>query len=285
MRWLRYALGTAGLSLGLLASTTSAKSGLTGSGHDFVAGSGASTWNASGEMCLPCHIPHLSASANTGTGTSYKPGATYVAGVGVVDSKNQLLGAALWNHSLSGLDANAYTLFESWTTTTTVTNGVSTASGPNGAATAATPVTGAVDQNTKLCLGCHDGTVALNQFNTPHGESTTGAGITMGTVASWAVKGANNDLTATHPIGAAAVWTFPTDTTNFVDPSYRASAGIMPLRPMATGQLAVGCSSCHDPHNTAGNNAFLWVPNNVPGTTVDGRAVSGSVLCENCHIK
>jgi hypothetical protein len=30
---------------------------------------------------------------------------------------------------------------------------------------------------------------------------------------------------------------------------------------------------------------MLWVENAGPATTVDGRNVSGSVLCMNCHIK
>jgi len=265
-------LAAACLTVGLLAGTSGAANapGLTGSGHDFVKNGG--TWNKSGEMCLPCHIPHLSTS--TGAFTTYK------AGFGNVDSNQNLLGAPLWNHALSALDAGTYTLFTSWVTTSSIANGVTSSS-----TAAATPIKGNVDQNTKLCLGCHDGTVALSSFNVPYGETKGDGTTTMTTFASFAVKGAGNDLTATHPIGDAATWVYPTDTTKFVDPSYRDAAGIMPLRPMATGALAVGCSSCHDPHNTAGNNDFLWVANNVPGTTVDGRSVSGSVLCENCHKK
>jgi len=272
MRLSIHRLAATCLSLGLLAGTSQAANapGLTGSGHDFVKNGG--TWNKSGEMCLPCHIPHLS------TGTSSFT--TYKAGVGNVDSNQNLLGAPLWNHQLSALDSGTYTLFTSWVTTSSIANGVT-----NSSSAAATPIKGNVDQNTKLCLGCHDGTVALSSFNVPYGETKGDGTTTMNTFASFAVKGAGNDLTATHPIGDAATWVYPTDTTKFVDPSYRDAAGIMPLRPMATGALAVGCSSCHDPHNTAGNNDFLWVANNVPGTTVDGRSVSGSVLCENCHKK
>jgi hypothetical protein len=258
------------LMVGLLAGVSRAQTtgGLTGSGHDFVKNGG--TWNKTGEMCLPCHIPHLKNSTFT----------TYKGLNGIVDSQGNLVGAPLWNHQLSALDANTYTIFVAWTTTSNVVAGVTQSA-------SATPTNQGttVDQNTKLCLGCHDGTVALSNFNVPHGETAGDGTTTMTTFASFAVKGAGNDLTATHPIGSAALWTYPTDTTKWVDPSLRDAKGIMPLRPMATGQMAVGCSSCHDPHGTAGNNDFLWIPNNVAGTTVDGRSVSGSVLCENCHVK
>jgi hypothetical protein len=30
---------------------------------------------------------------------------------------------------------------------------------------------------------------------------------------------------------------------------------------------------------------MLWVKNDGPATTVDGRTVSGSALCMNCHKK
>jgi hypothetical protein len=263
------------LTVGVFAATSQAQTaGLSGSAHDFTSASSVA-WNASGEMCLPCHIPHPKTS-----GTLH-----YTAGVGVTDTNSKLLGAGLWNHQLSGLDSTPYSLYTSWVSTTVVASGVSSLP-LGGKAAAATTITGNVDQNTKLCLGCHDGTVALASFNLPHGATAGANGtITMTTAASFAVKGANNDLTATHPIGDAARWSYPTDTTKFVDPSTHATSGIVPLRPMADGGMAVGCSSCHDPHNTAGNDHFLWVNNRVAGTTDDGRHVSGSLLCENCHVK
>ena len=308
MRFLKHTVAAACLTVGMFASASHAQTagtpGLTGSSHDFVTNSGyaaasgstpassANQWNASGQMCLPCHIPHVkSVTVTTGTGstkTSYTS-VNYVPGVGLQDTKNALLGAGLWNHALSALDANPYTLFTSWTSNAVVSGGVSSLPTVNGVTvTAASALTtsGAVDQNTKLCLGCHDGTVALASFALPHGFTAAPNGtVTMTTIASYAVKGAANDLTAVHPIGAAARWSFPTNTAKWVDPSAHATTGYTPLRPMADGSYAVGCSSCHDPHNTAGNDHMTWVPNNVPGTTDDNRSVSGSLLCENCHVK
>jgi hypothetical protein len=305
MRFSIRTLAATCLAVGLLAGTSQAQTlfagngvGLTGSAHDFVKGAGSTgtggtQWNATGQMCLPCHIPHLSSSANTTSSKGvYTAGATYVAGLGAVDSKGNLLGAALWNHTLDPAADGTFKLFSSWASNLTVsgsgtgaTSAISTTSGVT-SATYTNTLSGNVDQNTKLCLSCHDGNIALASFGVPHGATAALNGtITMNTFASFAVKGAGGDLTATHPIGDAATWSFPTNTAKFVDPATHAATGIVPLRPMANGNLAVGCSSCHDPHNTAGNDHFLWVNNTIPGTTDDGRQVNGSLLCQNCHVK
>ena len=145
-----------------------------------------------------------------------------------------------------------------------------------------TKVDGKVDTNSILCLSCHDGVAALDSFG-------GGAGTTKLNFVADVAKSPNlgTDLSNDHPIGEGAIW--PTPTPSFmVDPAKRAAAtggAIMPLRKMTDGRLAVGCTSCHEPHNRKNTNYMLWVANDKAGTTVDGRAVSGSVLCLNCHIK
>jgi len=151
------------------------------------------------------------------------------------------IAAPLWNHTLSQA---TYTLFDN--------------------------VAGDVDQNSKVCLSCHDGTVAVDSFGGGAGTQQLTGGL-IGT-----------DLSDDHPIGAAAIW-WTTTPTYMVDPSLR--VGTMPLRPMADGKLAVGCTSCHEPHNRRNTTHMTWFANDVAGTTVDGRAVSGSLLCMNCHKK
>ena len=47
----------------------------------------------------------------------------------------------------------------------------------------------------------------------------------------------------------------------------------------------MGCTSCHEPHNRRNTEGMLWVNNQGAATTVDGRTVSGSALCMNCHKK
>ena len=166
----------------------------------------------------------------------------------VKDSSGAVVAGPLWNHTLS---TATYTLYLD-------------ASG-NG-------VTGAVDQNSKLCLSCHDGTVAVDSFGGGAGTQQLTGGV-LGT-----------DLSNDHPIGEAAVWPNP-NPSYMVDPSLRSAKGIMPLRKLADGRNAVGCTSCHEPHNRVNTDHMLWVKNDGAATTVDGRSVSGSALCMNCHKK
>jgi hypothetical protein len=174
------------------------------------------------------------------------------------DASGAVLAAPLWNHQLSANTTYVLYLDDS------------------GAG-----VTGAVDQNSKLCLSCHDGTVALDSFGGNTGTHFIGAG---GLVAAGAT---GNDLSHNHPIGEAAIW--PTGASYMVDPSFRDAAHIMPLRKMADGRLAVGCTSCHEPHNRKALPHMLWASVSGSGATVDSvngsRVVNGSVLCLNCHKK
>jgi hypothetical protein len=168
----------------------------------------------------------------------------------VKDQSGAVVAGPLWNHQLSNA---SYTMYE-----TPQANG---------------KTTGEVDQNSKLCLSCHDGTVALDSFGGLNGTQQIGIAGNLGT-----------DLSDDHPIGETAIWPNP-NPSYMVDPTLRTAKNIMPLRPMADGRLAVGCTSCHEPHNRAGTLHMLWVNNAGSGTTVDGRTVSGSLLCQNCHKK
>jgi hypothetical protein len=196
---------------------------IPGSKHDF----GQFGW-AKNQICLPCHAPHNTI---------------------VRDANGALVGAPLWNHTLS---TATYVLYVDPTT------------GQN--------VTGQVDTNSRLCLSCHDGTVAVDSFGGGAGTQQMTGGL-IGT-----------DLSNDHPIGEAAVWPTP-NPAYMVDPALRAAAGIMPLRNLADGRATVGCTSCHEPHNRKNTTNMLWVNNSGPATTVDGRSVSGSALCMNCHKK
>jgi hypothetical protein len=199
------------------------QAGIAGSKHDFA----SLSWSRN-QLCLPCHTPHNAI---------------------VRDSNGALVGAPLWNHTLSNA---TYTLY------------VDPDTGQN--------VTGQVDTNSRLCLSCHDGTVAVDAFGGGAGtQQITNPTAVLGT-----------DLSNDHPIGEAAVWQNPTPA-DYVDPALRDAAGIMPLRRLADSRLVVGCTSCHEPHNRANTQGMLWVNNSGPGTTVDGKSVAGSVLCLNCH--
>jgi hypothetical protein len=166
----------------------------------------------------------------------------------VKDANGVVVGGPLWNHTLS---TATYTLYLD---------------------AAGKPVTGAVDTNSTLCLSCHDGTVAVDSFGGGAGTQQLTGGV-LGT-----------DLSNDHPIGEAAVWPTP-NPSYMVDPALRSAQGIMPLRNLADGRQTVGCTSCHEPHNRKSQDHMLWVNNQNAATTVDGRSVSGSLLCMNCHKK
>ena len=148
-------------------------------------------------------------------------------------------GAPLWNHRTT---TAIYALYSSATF-----QGVSTQPGPT----------------SKLCLSCHDGTVANDAF-------ASGGVMQAGThfMTSTNLVGAGGSLTSDHPISftydaalAAADGHLVTPaTTNYVDAAH--------LIPLFGSKLE--CASCHSSHdNTFGK--FLRMSN------------AGSALCLKCH--
>lgn len=143
----------------------------------------------------------------------------------------------LWNHELTNATYQMY-------------NG--------GAGTA----TADFDRDSRLCLSCHDGTVALDSFGGQTGNSTIPGDALVGT-----------DLTNDHPVGSSAVYpTMPS--TRFNDPATFSS--VMKLRdwtdPNGVVQKIVSCTTCHTPHGK-GFPSLLRLSN------------SASAACLKCHIK
>lgn len=132
-----------------------------------------------------------------------------------------------------------------------------------------------IDSTSRLCLSCHDGTVALDNF----GGRTSGTSFVAGN------KLIGTNLNNDHPIGSDAV--YPTTPSTSYNPQTINSTGTsssvvfggntLRLRPWidstGTTKFVVGCSSCHTVHNR-NNNAHMLNVNN-----------SGSALCLTCHIK
>jgi predicted CXXCH cytochrome family protein len=113
--------------------------------------------------------------------------------------------------------------------------------------------------SSRLCLSCHDGTVALGMVNSRDG------GIAMNTATMPA--GLNNlgtDLTGDHPVSFVYDSALATADGNLRDP------GALPpgVQLDRSGQLQ--CTACHDPHNNQYGN-FLVLDN------------TGSALCLACH--
>ena len=153
----------------------------------------------------------------------------------------------LWAHTLS--DAT-YTLYDGST------------SSPGGETE--------LDIYSRMCLSCHDGTVALNDFHNGGGTPIyIGDGENLGT-----------DLSNDHPIGDLAH--VPTTGSSQFHAPTQSPSGFwgyggtffpeVPLFPF-NGDQVVSCSTCHTPHAVAGIEHLLRKSN------------AGSDLCLTCHIK
>ena len=156
-------------------------------------------------------------------------------------SAQNVAGAPLWNHQTTVV---VYALYNSATF--------------QGFGTQAQP-----GPTSKLCLSCHDGTVAIDSF-------ATGGALQAGThfMTSTNLVGAGGSLTSDHPIAfsydaalAAADGHLATPvSTNYVDAAR--------LIPLFNGKME--CASCHASHDNS-FGMFLRTSN------------AGSALCLKCH--
>jgi len=158
------------------------------------------------------------------------------------NANTAITGAPLWAHATT---AATYTLYSSPTMNATVTQPTNYAS--------------------KLCLSCHDGTVALDSFGGKTGTSFISAANKTGT-----------DLRGTHPIGIVFNAALATADKGLFNPDTKTiPTGDTVTKGMLFGTGALECASCHDVHNTvsAGNTFLLRV------------TATGSALCLTCHNK
>ncbi len=147
--------------------------------------------------------------------------------------------APLWNHEVT---TATFTTYSSSTLDATV---------------------GQPDGTSKMCLSCHDGTVAIDNFGGQTGgsEFITGDDL-IGT-----------DLSNDHPISFTYDATLATNDGGLFDPTTTNSGlgGTIADDMLSGGKLQ--CSSCHDVHNGSGV-AKLLVKSNA-----------NSALCLTCHNK
>ncbi len=137
----------------------------------------------------------------------------------------------------------------------------------------------------KMCLSCHDGTVAYNSLinNPGSGVGTPISITTSNKMSGWDSLG--TDLSNDHPIGIA----YPTSGSNsgfnnatpggtyivgeVGNNAYVKNSGEtieLPLSGSTVGSATVECTSCHNPHNPS-NGEFLRYKN------------TGSQICLTCH--
>jgi hypothetical protein len=150
----------------------------------------------------------------------------------------------LWNHALT--DAT-YTLHDGTTGSAAVD----------------------MDRVSRLCMSCHDGTVALDSFG-----GTTGTNFIPGRAKIGV------DLRDDHPIGSKAI--YPTTASTRFNPQDANHQVVWNGHTLRLRQwfdannvenYVVGCSTCHNVHN-AGNYGHLLQFSNA-----------SSAVCLTCHIK
>jgi predicted CXXCH cytochrome family protein len=150
--------------------------------------------------------------------------------------------APLWNRQVTNA---TFTLYASPTF-----NGSGTQTQPSGAS--------------KLCLSCHDGTVALENF----GTNTTGTHF---------ISGENNlgiNLMDDHPISFVYDAALSTTDPGLWNPNTHPSGiGGGTIQQTMLFNNKMECASCHDVHNGTGISGLLRITNNA------------SVLCLTCHNK
>lgn len=115
----------------------------------------------------------------------------------------------------------------------------------------------------KLCLSCHDGTVALDSFGGTTGTTFMDSGNRVGT-----------DLRGTHPIGLIYDTALSNADPKLYNPGTKCTAlGGTINHDLLFGTGNLECASCHNVHNTQNNASLLRITKN------------GSALCLTCHNK
>ena len=118
----------------------------------------------------------------------------------------------------------------------------------------------------KLCLSCHDGSVAPDSFN----MGDTGMKVGTATIAGNRQISHNGNLNMDHPIGFAYDSTLTAKDKGLASPTSAKWVDGMNVIPLYSGQME--CSSCHSAHDNS-NKMFLRLDN------------SGGALCLTCHLK
>jgi predicted CXXCH cytochrome family protein len=214
-----------------------AESNIINTKHDLSVNSTSGGMKSTSEnrICVFCHTPHDAyrlSPANGGTGGS---------GPVAPDEYTYL---PLWNHEV----------------TTTPETGYYTSS------TMKAPVPQQPTGPTKLCLSCHDGTVALGAVASGANlgiAQTMNDAYSVGTVDN-PTPNLGTDLSTHHPVSFSYSSSLPNSELYTIDE--------LPdvIRDRLSGNNEVHCTTCHDPHDDSNGN-FLVIKNSL------------SALCTTCH--
>ena len=166
--------------------------------------------------------------------------------------RSSVLDAPLWNHEITTLTFTPYT------------------------SSTLDSIPGQPDGVSKLCLSCHDGSVALDSFGGASGSSFMTGDHAVGR---------GGDLTDDHPISmvydAGLVTADPelhpvTNNVTVGEGAFQVTDTIENVLLDVSSKLQ--CSSCHDVHNTQ-------TVSGAPGDPLLRMSKAGSTICLNCHIK
>lgn len=200
------------------------------------------------------------------------------------------LGAPLWNRAMSSATYTTYT--SSSLDAETIAGQLAQPAG-----------------SSRLCLSCHDGTLAIGMVNVLGGEQNvsiamtgTGAGDTMPPGAgdqTGFTRNLGTDLTNDHPVSLTYDTTLATTDGELLDPAANPHIGIrspgvrpaVPLEPTgAGGEGQVQCGSCHDPHlfdaSAAATTKFLRLNRfQVASPSAGSFDETLDIMCLACHEK
>lgn len=232
-------------------TTTGAGLGIIGSYHDLSTTGRGDLYNNDDTLqriCVYCHAPHH----------TVKPGSAEAVAVDYLP---------LWNHGVS--TNTVFSMYDNGDADPDEADALGNPINHQYQAVANAP--GSVS---RLCLSCHDGSVAVNQygFNPGRTQSRGLADSDPATITGSYVIGLGGDLSNHHPIGFDYAEVAAKDDEIASVTQVFGTTGVAIEDLLYSGNME--CVTCHDVHNTKNTGeTFLWTSD------------AGSRFCCTCHLK
>ncbi len=241
-----------------------AGAGIVSSKHDLSLATGIGNLygqtDSLDRICIYCHAPHHALQEADAAGIKYLP---------------------LWNHGVTTQFYNTYESDFGDGPTASGLTGVGTTGDANQFAdrhllnASHGGNLGEPGSVSRLCLSCHDGTVAVNEYGfDPQRSNSRGAGTDY-IVEQFKIGGGGN-LVNHHPIGFnyLTVASLDDEIAGADTVINGAAEATTTIRSLLYGGSQMECVTCHDVHNTKNTGeTFLW------------KSDRESKFCLTCHIK